>query len=61
MIRFVAEEGKPVMEASLDDRIYLGNDSLIELSKGCVARQDRFVNSLQRDGSLLFPSQMPWR
>jgi len=57
MIRFTTtEDGTPVPEAELKDRVgvYLDNDSLIELARGQELRRQRFVSALRRGGTLLF-------
>ena len=57
MIRFTTtEDGTPVPEAELKDRVgvYLDNDSLIELARGQELRRQRFIGALRRGGTLLF-------
>ncbi len=56
MIRFTVEGGEVACITELRDRVgvYLDNDSLIELSKGDRARQDRFVAAVERRATLLF-------
>jgi hypothetical protein len=55
MIRFSTEDGKLSCEARLAGYgVYLDNDSLIDLAKGPALRQQRFVDSVQRGGTLLF-------
>ena len=57
MIRFTTtEDGKPICEAELKDRVgvYLDNDSLIELANGQESRRQRFIGALRRGGTLLF-------
>lgn len=55
MIRFTSEEGTPICVAELKGLgIYLDNDSLIDLATGCARRRQRFVEALQRGGTLLF-------
>lgn len=56
MIKITIENGQPVITAATNDRVrvYLDNDSLIELAKGDELRRKRFINALLRGGSLLF-------
>jgi hypothetical protein len=55
MIRFTSEDGNPVVVAETKGYgIYLDNDSLIDLAKGQVSRQKRFVDVLQAKATLLF-------
>lgn len=55
MIRFTSENGNPVIVAETKGcGVYLDNDSLIDLAKGCASRRQRFVDAIQRKGTLLF-------
>jgi len=55
VIRLTTKDGKPICVAeSKGYCVYLDNDSLIELAKGSSTRRRRFVDALQRGGTLLF-------
>ena len=55
MIRFTTENGNPeIVAGTRGCCIYLDNHSLIDFAKGCPSRRHRFVDALQRGGTLLF-------
>jgi len=56
MIRLTGgEDGKILCAAQLEGiSVYLDNWALIDLAKGCAHRRKRFVDALQRGGTLFF-------
>lgn len=55
MIRFLTEDGKLICDAKVKGYgIYLDTDSLMDLAEREASRRQRFVEALQRGGTLLF-------
>jgi hypothetical protein len=56
MIRLTcSKDGKPVCTAEMKGvGVYLDNWALKDLAKGCAERRSRFLDALQRGGTLLF-------